>query len=173
MAETMRDRGTFWTPAPAANATIERGGFTARFVDGFGQTLVSGNLDKAIADLTPGLAEVGLWGLADDGSCAVRIARDRALLVTSAPLDIAAGWRDGYVATPCDDAYAVIELSGPTLAEAVAEASAVDVEAGSPSASLLFAGITALLYRTSPSTARLHVERPLAAYLWTWLENRR
>lgn len=173
MADTMRDRGTFWRPAPdRAAAGIEGDGFSARFVSGLGQTLVSGKLDAARAVLLPGAPEVGLWGIAPQDGYGVRIARDRALLVTPSPLTVEPGWRDGFAASPCDDAFAVIELSGDALPELVAEATSADLEAGSRSAAVLFAGLTVFLYRTAPATARLHVESPLAACLWTWLEER-
>lgn len=172
MPDTMRDRGNFWRPAPAVTDLIRRPGFEARFVDGLGQTLVSGNLDAAKAALAPDAPEVGLWKLAGEGRCWVRIARDRALLV-SPPLSVAAGWHSGYVATPCADAYAVLELSGAEIPQVIAEATSVDLDAGSRSAAILFAGVTAFLYRTSDTTARLHVESPLSAYLWTWLTDRR
>ena len=173
MADTMHDRGRFWTPMPDWTAARVGGdGWTARRVSGPGQTLLSGDLRAAVSALAPGAPDVGLWTLADSDAYAVRVARDRALLVTPAPLDLEPGWRDGFVATPCDDAYAIIELSGAAIAEIVAEATSADLRAGSRSAALLFAGVTAFLYRAAPDTARLHVEAPLAAYLWTWLEKR-
>lgn len=173
MRETMRDRGQFWSPAPDRAALLEGDGFAARCVAGLGQTLVSGDLTAGIAALAPGAGEVGLWGVAEAVPYVLRIARDRALLVTPSPLGIAPGWRDGFAATPCDDGYAVIEILGAALGEVIAEAVSADLDAGSRSAAVQFAGVAALLYRTSPGTARLHVESPLAAYLWTWLEIRR
>lgn len=173
MLETMRDRGKFWTPAPdRAVVRIEREGLSARFLSGLGQTLVSGDLDAALSTIAPGAPEFGLWGLADTESFSVRVARDRALLVTPAPLAVVSGWRDGFVATPCDDAFAVVEISGEGLLELVSEATSVSLDAGSRSAAVLFAGVTVFLYRSGPATARLHVEAPLAAYLWSWLEER-
>ena len=121
MRETMRDRGQFWTPAPDRSAVLEGKGFFARRVSGLGQTLVSGDLAAAIASLAPRAREVGLWGVAAGDTYSVRIARDRALLVTPSPLGIEPGWRDGFVATPCDDAWAVIEMSGEALPDIVAE----------------------------------------------------
>lgn len=174
MLDAMDDRGQFWNPQPDwGTARIERDGYSVRGIPGLGQTLVSGNLDAALADLMPGAPEIGLWSVVEAESFAVRIGRDRALLVSPAPLDIAPGWRNGYVATPCDDACAILEVSGTALREIVAEGTSVDIEAGSRSAAVLFAGVTVFLYRTGPETARLHVEAPLAAYLWAWLEGRR
>lgn len=174
MVETMGDRGKFWTPAPdRAGAELRGDGWSARRVPGLGQTLVSGDLRAATAALAPGAPEVGLWGIAAAMPCRVRIARDRALLVTPAPPDVAAGWRDGFVASACDDAYAIIDISGPALPEIVAEATSADLEGGSRSVAVLFAGVTVLLYRVAADTARIHVEAPLAAYLRAWLETRR
>lgn len=174
MPDAMDDRGQFWNPQPDwGTARIERDGYSVRGIPGLGQTLVSGNLGAALADLMPDAPEAGLWSVAEGEPLAVRIARDRALLVSSSPLGVAPGWREGYVATPCDDACAVLEISGAALREIVAEGTFVDIEAGSRSAAVLFAGVTVFLYRTGPETARLHVEAPLAAYLWAWLEGRR
>lgn len=173
MLETMRDRGKFWTPAPDwRTARIERDGLSARRIAGLGQTLISGNLRAGVAALAPGAPEAGLWSLLETDRYLVRIARDRGLLVTSESLHVAPGWREGYVATPCDDAYAVIELAGDRLANVMAEATSADLEAGSRSAAVLFAGVTVFLYRAGASTARLHVESPLASYLWKWLDER-
>lgn len=174
MPEAMHDRGQFWSPAPDwTTARIEGDGYSVRRVLDFGQTLVSGDLGAAFAELMRGLPEIGLWSVAQAEPFAVRIGRDRALLVSPGPLAAAPGWRNGYVATPCDDAYAILEISGVSLREIVAEGTAVNIEAGSRSVAVLFAGVTVFLYRIGPETARLHVEAPLAAYLWAWLEGRR
>ena len=173
MHETMRDRGKFWRPAPDARSRIERDDFRAEFVQGLGQALVSGNLAAARAALASGAREIGLWDVAHSGPCWVRIARDRALLVSPQQMPVEPAWRDGYVATPFDDACSVLELSGTAMPQVIAEATSVDLEAGSRSAAILFAGVTAFLYRLSPDRARLHVESPFAAYVWTWLEDRR
>ncbi len=173
MLETMRDRGKFWTPAPdPASDRIEREGLSAGFVRGLHQVLISGDLEKAVAAIAPSAQEVGVWGLAERMPVSLRIARDRALLVSIEPLEVVPGWRDGYVATPCDDGHAVIELSGHALADLVAEAVSADLAAGSRSATILFAGVSVLLYRPAPEAARLHVESPLAAYVWRWLDTR-
>src|ERR1700686_3023964 len=57
-----------------------------------GQTLISGNLAAAIGGLAPGAPMLGLYALVPEGPHALRIARDRALLVTAAPLGAADGW---------------------------------------------------------------------------------
>lgn len=168
------DRGTFWTQPPDWRGDeIRREGWMARRISRLGQVLVSGNLAAAKAALARGAPEVGLWGVADDASYVVRIARDRALIVSVLPLPFEPGWRaDGWAATPADDLYAVLQIDGADLERLVAEGTSADLSAGSPSASVNFAGMPALLYRITPRTAHLHVDASLAAYLWTWLQTR-
>lgn len=170
MREATEDRGRFWTPAPDWPAAALAGdGWRARRLAGLCQTLVSGDLAAARAVLAPDAAEAGLWDIAGAGAVVARLARDRALVVSPSPVGIAPGWHGGFAASPCDDAYAVIELSGPGIEAVIAEATAADLRAGSRSASILFAGVAGVLYRSGPQTARLHAESPLAAYIWTWL----
>lgn len=165
------DAAAKWTPMPDwRGAAIVRSSWSARPLHGLGQTLLSGDLDAARAALAPNASEAGLWQVAE-GDALVRIARDRALLVTARPLSALAGWSSGGWATSAaDDAWAVIELAGESARAVCAQATSADLEAGSPSAALLFAGVTCLLYRTAPETARIHVERGFAPYLWRWLE---
>ena len=86
---------------------------------------------------------------------------------------IAAGWRAaGWAATDASDGYGVLSLGGGELRALIAEASSADVETASPSASILFAGVPALLYRVAEDEARLHAEAPWLPYLWRWLETR-
>lgn len=175
MAEAVdADRGKFWSPVPDWRAAdIERDDWSAQRILGLGQTLVSGRIDLASAQLAPNAPEVGLWAICETESCRVRIARDRMLIVTPKPLAVEPGWREsGWAASPADDLFAIIELSGAQVRDVVAEATAADLDARSPSAAILFAGVWAVLYRTSPHTARLHVEAPFAAYVWSWLEGR-
>jgi Sarcosine oxidase, gamma subunit family len=173
MVEPLSDRSKFWAASPDwATAEIRRDDWRARAVLGLGQVLVSGRIAGAVEALAPGAPEVGLWGVVEANGCAVRIARDRALIVSAEPLTVEPGWRDGWAATPADDVYAVLEIDGTGLQALVCEATSADLDAGSPSAAIMFAGIACLLYRTGQATARLHVERPLATYVWHWLERR-
>ena len=174
MVEPLRDRSKFWTASPDwATAEIRRDDWRARAVLGLGQVLVSGRIAAAVDALASGAEEAGLWGVAETSPHVVRIARDRALIVSAEQLAVEPGWRsDGWAATPADDVYAVLEIDGAGLPALVSEATAADLDAGSPSAAIMFAGIPCLLYRTGQMTARLHVERPLATYVWHWLESR-
>ena len=173
MVEPLSDRSKFWAASPDwAIARIDRASWQAKALLGLGQTLISGRIAGAIEALAPGAPEVGLWGLVEANPYVVRIARDRALIVSTEPQAVAPGWRDGWAATPADDVYAVLEIGGEGLSALVSEATAAALDGGSPSAAVMFAGIPGLLYRTAGTTARLHVERPHATYIWHWLERR-
>jgi hypothetical protein len=167
------DRGQFWEPVPDfGTAVLRRDGLAARAVSGLGQVLVSGDL-RAAAALAPEAPIVGLWDIAETPTFFLRMARDRALLVSPQPLAVRPGWRaEGFAASPADDAFTVLEIAGDDLASVVAEATGADLSVGSPSAAIRFCGVDALLCRSGPDTARLHVERAFAPYVWRWLETR-
>ncbi|MDF2095048.1 hypothetical protein [Aquibaculum arenosum] len=172
----MRDFAQKWTAFPEwSEAELLRDGWRARVVPGLSQTLVSGALDKAWAQLGPEGAEVGLWQIASpETPYRVRIARDRALLVSPEAMAFDPGWHaDGWAATVADNSYAVLELEGSETRNVVSEATTADLDAGSPSAATLFAGLqSVLLYRTAEARVRLHVESGYLPYLWRWLETR-
>jgi hypothetical protein len=168
------DAATKWTQFPDwRDAVIERQGWVAKPVSDLQQTLVSGRIDLANKTLCPQTKEVGLWNIADTQSAFVRIARDRALIVSQHPIAFNPGWNSqGWAVTAADDTWIVFEIVGPDLRALCAEATSANLEAGSASAALSFAGIVCLLYRTTETTARLHVERSLAPFIWRWLETR-
>jgi sarcosine oxidase gamma subunit len=163
-------RETNWTPARQVEGTlVARPGFSVRARTGLGQTLISGDLDAALAALAPGARFVGLYGLAPDGPHALRIAPDKALLVTPGPLGAADGWREGWSATSVDDGWVAVEVEGDGASLVLMQGTAADLTAGSPSAAVLFAGRRCLLARAEAGF-RLHVERPWLEALLTWLD---
>jgi len=144
-----------------------------RAVEGLGATLISGDLEAALAALAPGAPMLGLYASAPDGAHALRIARDRALLVTPAPLAAPEGWQgagdSGWCATCVDDGWAAVEVQGEDAPLALVQGTSVDLSAGSPSAALHFFGVTCLLARTQTGF-RLHVERMRLEGLLAWLD---
>jgi hypothetical protein len=159
-----------WPPARRAEGElIDRPRLQARALSGRGSALISGDLDAAIATLAPGAPILGLYALAPEGAHALRIARDRALLVTHAPLGVADGWREGWCATSVDDGWAAVDVGGPDAPLALAQGTSADLAADSPSAAVLFAGLRCLLARTETGF-RLHVEAPWLEALLIWLD---
>ena len=109
-----------------------------------GATLISGDLQVAITTLAPGTATLGLAAKVDSQTFALRMARDRALLVTASPLLEAGierhGWQsEGFASSAADDAWAFFEITGSQEATVVSEGCAADLDSGSPSAAVLFA----------------------------------
>ena len=92
--------------------------------------LISGDLEAAIGALAPGAPLLGLYALAPQGAHALRIARDRALLVTPAPLGTADGWRDGWCATDVNDGWAAVDISGPDAPLALMQGTSADLAGG-------------------------------------------
>ena len=159
-----------WSPPRGgAELLIDRPRLTARRLGGLGQTLISGDLDAAVAGLTPAAPMLGLYALLPAGAHALRIGRMSALLVTPAPLVAADGWRDGWCATSVDDGWAAVEVSGEDAAQALMQATSADLASGSPSAAVLVFGLRGLLART-PSGFRVHVEAPWLETLLAWLD---
>jgi hypothetical protein len=156
-------------PRGGGELLIDRQRLTARRLSGLGQTLISGDLDAAIADLAPGAPMLGLYALAPEGAHGLRIGRTSALLVTPAPLAVFDGWRDGWCATSVDDAWAAVEISGEDASQALMQATSADLASGSPSAAVIYFGLRGLLVRT-PSGFRVHVESPWLETLLTWLD---
>jgi sarcosine oxidase gamma subunit len=152
-----------------AGLLIDRQRLTVRRLTGLGQTLISGDLEAAVATLAPGTPMLGLYALAPDSLHALRIGRTSALLVTPAPLAAADGWRDGWCATRVDDGWAAVEVSGQDAAQALMEATSADLASGSPSAAVMIFGLRALLART-PSGFGVHVESSWLETLLTWLD---
>jgi hypothetical protein len=163
-------RETAWAPARRREGTLlDRPRLQARALTGRGHTLISGDLDAAIAALAPGAPLLGLYAPVPAGGHALRIGRDRALLVTPAPLGAPDGWRDGWCATSVDDGWAAIDVEGFDAPSALTQGTSADFAAGSASAAVLFAGSRCLLVRTDAGF-RLHVEAPWLEALLTWLD---
>jgi heterotetrameric sarcosine oxidase gamma subunit len=173
MPEAQSDPMAKWTRAPDwTSARLERSGWRARPAPDLFQTLLTGKLDAALASFNPRPKSIGLWEIASAWS-AIRIGRDRALVVGNRPAALATGWRaDGWAASDASDAYRALDISGANLRSIIAEATSADMDAGSPSASILFVGVPALLYRLGHDEARLHVEASFAPHVWRWLETR-
>ena len=159
-----------WPPARGGGELlIDRPRLNARRLGGLGQTLISGDLDAAVAALAPAAPVLGLYALAPEGAHALRIGRTSALIVAPAPLAIVDGWRDAWCATSVDDGWAAVEVSGADAPQALMQATSADLASGSPSAAVIVFGLRGLLART-PSGFRVHLESPWLETLLAWLD---
>ncbi|MCP8937633.1 hypothetical protein NK718_03830 [Alsobacter sp. SYSU M60028] len=171
----MLDRGAFWTASPLpGNERFAARGVEIRVVHGLSQVLVSGRLGGGAGPLAGLSAPVGFRGVATGPRYAAAVARDRALLVSTAPLDVSEGWDDeaAVAVTRIDDGFVVVDIAGDGLADLLAAATTLPPDVATRSASVVFAGLPCVAYRAgTPDVLRLHVERPLAAALAAWLRS--
>jgi hypothetical protein len=169
----MLDRGRFWTPAPAAGqAQFAARGVAVKAVTGLSQALLSGPQRFGVGRFAAIAAPVGFSGVAIGPRYAVAIARDRSLIVSEGAIALTEGWDldSASALTRVDDAFVVLDLEGPGLTDLVSKATTLAFADASPSAALLFAGLSCLAYRRERSDVlRLHVERPLASALAEWM----
>ncbi len=138
-----------WTDRPLApGETIAADGVTITLAPPRHAALISGDLAAALAALAPGAPLLGFGEDAGGGDHAIRMARDRALLVTAAPLAAAPGWHaSGYALSPADDTMVALTLNGPAARAVLSQVMALDPDANSPSAALHIAGTTGLFLR--------------------------
>jgi heterotetrameric sarcosine oxidase gamma subunit len=131
-------------------ASIDGNGVSVRVVDVAGQFLVSGV--EMPANTIEGDLPYSVW-----------LAPGRRLTVGRAVAD-------GEFVSDVGDGFIVIDISGPRADEILAMASPLDpaVLTSGRCAQTLFAGVKIVLYRHA-GALRLHVERPLAAWLLDWL----
>lgn len=167
----MRDLAEKWSVAPdLQNATIEVPGLKIGSIPGLHQFLVSGDLTAwAEASGFDGTA-VGAFGLAEGIRYPVRLARDRLLAVSTTPIGMATGWfPQGFAVTEISAGLQVFAVEGSALDAFITRGTTLDPRQPGASAALSFAGISAIVYRRE-DRLRIHVDRGLAAYLWTWME---
>ena len=168
----MRNLAEKWSKAPDwQDAVIEAPGLKIGSATGLHQRLVSGDLAAwAEASGFDGTA-VGAFGQAEGIRYTVRLARDRLLAVSTTPLGIATGWHSqGFAVTEISAGLNIFEVTGEMVDAFVARGTTLDPQQAGASAALSFAGIDAIVYRHR-TALRIHVDRGLAAYLWTWMEN--
>lgn len=161
----MLDRAPFW---PVQPRQMSGDGITVTLLDPVPQLRISGDLAAACAALDLP-APVGLMEQVNTPRGAIRLARARMLAVGITQPHAEAGLRDGFAVTPATGALAVLQIDGPRTNDLLARGTALDLRAGSPSASLLFAGIGAVLYRAGDSV-RLHLDRGLVDYALDWVQ---
>ena len=163
----MADLGECWPKEPDWSAAPHAWGLEIRPVDGVFQTLVSGDLEAWSAE-----SRIGLDVAPPPGrDYAVRVARDRVLAVTTQPMASRPGWNaGGHAATDVSGGYLFLEISGERLAALLSRATTLPRLDASPSAAIRFAGLDAVAYFMGQGVLRLHVDRSLSAYLWSWLQ---
>lgn len=160
----MLDRSAFWSEAPA---NLTGPGLTVSVLPPVPQMMVSGDLPGFLARhaLPPA---VGLLANVTGDRFALRLARNRMLVVGLDLPPEAMGWVDGCALSPMTGALAVVEITGPDAMALYARGTAVDASTASPSAALVFAGVSVIACRHDDAL-RLHLDRGLVPYLMAWI----
>lgn len=156
-----------------SSSVLDRPGFVATSVSGLKQYVVSGDLDAFNTKSNLATPAVGALAIAGGDPYALRLARDRQLVVGPADMQVECGWIDGrFAVTDLSAGLHVFDVRGNSLDGLLERATTIDPNRPGASASIAFAGLNAIVYfREEAATLRVHVDRALAAYLWTWLES--
>jgi len=162
------DERVWMNESPVAGQGVEFPGLRMTRAEAEGALMISGDLEAALATLAPGAPMLGCGAPAPQGPHAIRVARDRAILVTPAPLSVRPGWHGSYALSLADDLFVAIILSGSRAEEVASACTATPLDGSSPSATTLFAGVGALVTRAG-ETLVIRVQTPDAAYLWSCL----
>lgn len=164
----MRNLAEKWAAIPDWQAAVvDTSGFSIRAVPGLIQYLVSGDLAAWSKASGVAIQPVGAFGQAKGDAYTVQVARDRLLVVSALPTAVAQGWHHaGFAVTTVSAGLQIFEVEG-AIDELIARATTLDPGKASASASISFAGINAVVYRHG-ETLRIHVDRGLATYFWTW-----
>ena len=108
---------------------------------------VTGNLEKVMPKLGLGKNSLG-FGSDRKGAenFAVRINRNTILAIVNEQMQ--SGWNEGgFAVSEASDAYMPIKISGPQMAQILAQCGIADIDQASSSAATLFAGVTSLVIR--------------------------
>ena len=154
-----------WEPPPEDGVLRADAGLRVEIARPSAALRLTGDLKAALAG-APGLR---MAGYAPEGPAPeiLRIARDKALVLAEpeALERFGEGWNDdGYAASRCDGAWAMLHVTGPAARTAMSMVAAIDLDAPSPSAAMSLNGaVGGLAARTSEGWT-LFVPVPLLAF---------
>lgn len=113
---------------------------------------------------------LGLCEMTNTTTFGIRIARDKALLISDVAIDMSSGWhKEGFAASSCDDAWSIFQISGQNAEHLLRQGCSSEITYGSPSAAIGFAGQLACLVKNESANLLLYPS-PMERYLWSWLE---
>jgi heterotetrameric sarcosine oxidase gamma subunit len=170
----MRDRGAFWTPVVDwSSARVDRADVRIEVAAGIEQILLVGG---DVGMFLSGCGRPHCLGPRDEAegaSYALCLAPDRMLAVSEIVTPVDLGWNmAGYAVADMTDGIIAIDVTGPGALALMQQGTSYDLTAGDArpgeSANIVFAGLRVSVVRRGDGY-RLHIERPMATALWTWL----
>ncbi|MEZ5923239.1 MAG: hypothetical protein R3D57_02530 [Hyphomicrobiaceae bacterium] len=172
----MRDRGLFWTPVPDwAEAELDRSGLRVSVTRELRQLLlVSGEVGAFIS--RRGVSGVlGPRDLALGPAYALRLAPDRVLCAFPSEHPVDLGWSEkGFAVADVTEGIIAFDVEGRDALALLQQGMSYDLTAldsrPAESCNIVLAGLRVAIVRR-PEGWRLHVERPFATAVWTWLKS--
>tara|TARA_B110000003_G_scaffold274697_1_gene315299 strand:+ start:161 stop:700 length:540 start_codon:yes stop_codon:yes gene_type:complete len=165
----MRNDNNRWN-VPVADKLIEFPGLTIRQIQPQRLTLISGAFSDVLnaAEVEHAFGWPDIATPAKNGSCAVRLRRDRALILDGGFHED--GWdvARGLAISDMTGAYAVFEITGVDSFAFLRRGAALDEKAPSASVNRMFHGLSAMIYAwQTDNSFRLHVTSPMQEAFWT------
>lgn len=165
----MRDDSGKWPTALGPDRpSFETSGVCLKMVRLDRQVLLSGPIAACLNEAGFGIAIGWPDVVTPDGGYALRLRRDRVLVVNGAP--IAEGWHNGVACSDVSDGYGVIELEGRDALAVLQRGTEISRAVPSPSVARQFSGFGVLLYACGATRFRLHVARGHIDALYAMLE---
>ena len=164
------DFASKWAPVPDWDSVhIDRPDVAISCCRPGAMVVVNGGFHAALDLAGIDSAPVGWPDVARGRSYAVRLARERVLIVGGT--DLASGWHEsGFAVSRAEDAAVVFEASGPGTGELLSSGAEVFFDHPSACAVRVLAGMPVILYRHDREyRVRMHVARPSAAGFFSWL----
>ena len=130
--------------------------------------IATGNVGAAMHAAKLDSAPAGWPDIVVGPSYAVRLSRDRVMLVNA--LSLTEGWdHRGFGISRSESAGIVVEVRGKKLSSFLSRGAEISPGNQSASATRLFAGFAVVLYRfLQDDQIRIHISRPLAPAFFTW-----
>lgn len=133
------------------------------------QTLISGNVEAAIKAAKTTKAH-GWPDIVDYESHALRLRRDRILVVNGLKVEL--GWREaeGLAITDASASFDIIEMRGSNAMDVLQSGAEIDLRQPSASVMRRWHGINCMVVAIGEEKYRLHVPRSYLSYVWDMLE---
>jgi len=154
----MRDDSGKWPMALGTDRPpFETSGVRLSIVRPDRQTMLSGPITTCLKQA--GLCEAMGWPEVSEtkGSYALRLRRDRLLVVNGAPMT--QGWYNGVATSDVSDGYGVVEVDGRDAFAVLQRGTEISRAVPSGSVARQFSGFGVFLYACGASRFRLHVAR--------------
>ncbi len=158
-----------WADTPLqAGACVRIGDTEVRLLIGTERILLAtGDLDAARGAIAPQAKLIGLGEEEGEIPFGIQVARDVAAFVGGGAVHL--GWHPGgFAISDNSDGYVLFELEGPAAQHILAQGTNAPFTEGSPSATIRFAGVNALLTKREAAW-RLRAPAAFSAYISEFL----